>query len=169
MGEMARMRSRTFRLTCAALVLISRPVLAHPIHTTLTIVASDASHHILTLRIRVFADDFSASVARFAGRRAPADSSAPPGDVLRYVRSKISVIDAHGTPTVLEACGVTRQHELYWLCFTSRPATGTAGVLVQNQMLAELHGDQVNIVQVERGVSARTFLFTRGSPPVILP
>jgi hypothetical protein len=138
---------------------------AHAIHTTMTEVTSDASG--VTLRIRTFADDFSASVARFAGRTVPADSSAPELDVLRYVRARFTAT-VGGTPAVLQPCGMRRAAELYWLCFRI-PRPARAAVLIRNQMLTELHADQVNIVQLAGSGARRTMLFTARSNPAPLP
>ena len=134
---------------------------AHPIHTTLTKVSID--DRVVTFNVRTFADDFSATVARFAGRTPPADSSAPGPDVLRYAQKYFTIVDAAGKPVALESCGVKRANELYWLCFKATFPGGSKGARVRNQMLTELHADQVNIVQLEPPAARRTLLFTKGS------
>lgn len=153
------------RALCALLAVaaVAPAAHAHPIHTTLTVVTSDATG--ISLNIRAFADDFSATVAKFAGKRAPADSSAPDADVLRYVRAQFAVKDASGKQVELQPCGVRRAAELYWLCFRAVLPRGVSGTLVRNQMLTELHSDQVNIVQVESKGARKTLLFTKGSAP----
>jgi len=148
---------------CVAIALHAPVARAHPIHTTLTVVTTDATG--ISLSIRAFADDFSATVAKFAGKRAPGDSSAPEADVLRYVRAQFSVTDAAGAQVELQPCGVRRAAELYWLCFKAALPRGANGALVSNQMLTELHSDQVNIVQVETKGARKTLLFTKGSAP----
>jgi uncharacterized protein DUF6702 len=142
---------------------------AHPIHTTLTVVTPSIDGRTLMISVRAFADDFSASVARFAGLRAPADSSVVADEVTRYVRAQFSVSTATGAPLVLEPCGVTRSRELYWLCFRVALPLGLRGTTVRNQMLTELHPDQVNIVQLEKGVERKSYLFTKGSAASVLP
>lgn len=134
---------------------------AHPIHTTLTRVTT--TRNVLTLNVRTFADDFSATVARFAGRAAPRDSSAPVADVLRYLQATFRVVDAAGKPVALESCGIRREKELYWLCLKATSAGGMRGVRIGNQMLTELHSDQVNIVQLAPPAARRTMLFTKSS------
>lgn len=146
-----------------ALALIARPVFAHPIHTTLTILATADGGRTITVSVRAFADDFSATVAAFAGKRAPADSSAVAEDVTKYVRAHFTFADASGAPLVMEPCGVRRANELYWLCYRVTLPAGPRGVKVRNQMLTELHPDQVNIVQLESGSIRKSYLFTKGS------
>lgn len=139
---------------------------AHPIHTTLTKVSVE--RNAITFNVRAFADDFSATVAKFFGRPAPTDSSVSASEVLRYAQSFFSVSNASGTPVVLESCGIKRANELYWLCFRAPMPKGTAGARVRNHMLTELHADQVNIVQMEPPSARRTMLFTKGSPFVMV-
>jgi len=134
---------------------------AHAIHTTLTVATVAPAG--LTLQIRTFADDFSAAVARFAGKRAPADSSAPDADVTRYVLAHVELRDGRNQRVVLQPCGFRRAAELYWLCFRAPAATGS-GYRFLNTMLSEFHADQVNIVQLDNRGARRTLLFTRGSP-----
>lgn len=160
--------SRIGVLAClAATLAIPTVANAHEIHTTLTVLTRNATG--VTINIRTFADDFSASVARFARKPAPADSSAPLPDVQRYVRAHFAIRDGAGRILPLETCGVRRAAELYWLCFRAPLATDAVrGTYIRNQMLTELHADQVNIVQVDDRGARRTVLFTRTSAPALL-
>jgi voltage-gated potassium channel Kch len=156
---------------CAtALALIARAADAHPIHTTLTVLTPDAGGRGVTLTIRAFADDLSASVARFAGRAAPRDSSMLADEVARYVRGRVRVLDAAGVEATLAPCGVRRARELYWLCFHVALPAGMRGARIGNQLLTDLHSDQVNILQLELvpGRGRKSYLFTPGSPAVVL-
>ena len=153
------MRSRILAL-CAGVMLGCAPALrAHDIHTTMTSITRDGDG--LRIRIRSFADDFSASVARHAGRPAPADSSAPAIDVFRYVSTHFSVRDVQGRAVPLEPCGVERAAEVYWLCFRVSPAHRAAIHTIRNGLLMERYADQVNIVRLALPGEQRTLLFTR--------
>jgi hypothetical protein len=146
------------------LLLVPNVARAHAIHTTLTVVTADAGG--VTLMIRAFADDFSSSVARHAGRPVPADSSAPAGDVARYLAARLS---ANSGASVLQVqpCGIRRTGDVYWIC--ARIAARTlVGLALRNSMLMELHADQINIVQVNTNGARRTLLFTRASPSAVL-
>jgi hypothetical protein len=134
------------------------PARAHPIHTTLTVVTVDATHHTVTLSIRAFADDFSAVVARAAGRAAPADSSVSQDDIARYVRARFTIAGA-----TLEPCGVQRTSDAYVMCFRATLRTDVGATVIRNAILTELHTDQVNIVQVQSGSARTTHLFTKES------
>ncbi len=152
-----------------ALVLVSlrgTALLAHPIHTTMTVATADATG--VTFRVRTFADDFSATVARFAGKQPPSDSSAVEIDVQRYIGAHFSVFDKSGARVALVSCGTRREKELYWLCFRAALPSGGRGATIRNQMLTELHSDQVNIVQVESSGAKKTMLFTKGSAAALI-
>jgi hypothetical protein len=140
--------------------LAAAPVHAvHSTYTTIKIEDGDA-----TIRIRTFADDFSASVARFAGREVPRDYSAPAPDVDRYVAAHFRVMSADGTALRLQSCGLGRERDAYRLCFRVSTRASIRALRIRNLMLTELHADQINIVQVEVDGARRTHLFTKDSP-----
>lgn len=141
--------------------------LVHEIHSTHTTVQVERG--VLLMQIRTFADDFSASVARFAGREAPADSSVRPGEVERYVRAALLVTDARGGQLTLDGCGIERRADVYELCFRVAAAPGAGLGEFRNLLLTDLHADQVNIVQFTWSGRRRTELFTRTTAPVRIP
>lgn len=139
--------------------LVARIANAHPIHTTLTAVSQQQGE--IRLSVRAFADDFSASVAVFAGRTPPADWVVTDSDASRYLASRIRVWDAAKRSLTLTSCGIRRERELYWLCLRVSGAPELRGLHLENRLLTERHEDQVNIVQVGVEGSRRTLLFTR--------
>ncbi|QJR37101.1 DUF6702 family protein [Gemmatimonas groenlandica] len=139
---------------------LASPARAHAIHTTHTTVTADAQGY--TLTVRAFADDLSASVARFSGRTPPADSSVRVPELVAYATARLTPTTAAGKPLIMQSCGVKRMQDAYVLCFRLVTATRTAPLRLGNQMLSELHADQVNIVQCDVAGSRRTNLFTRG-------
>ena len=154
---------RTVSRTALLLVAATRVADAHAIHTTVTQLTVDAQG--VTLSIRAFADDISATVARNAGRPAPADFALPEDAALQYVRAQFMIGDAARGLLRLEACGVRRAQDMYWLCFRAKAPAGVSGMAVRNQILTEMHADQINIVQVEQGAARQTLLFRKGSAP----
>ncbi len=161
----ASMRGLRMALAVGVMVIPST-AMAHEIHTTMTVVTASPTG--VTFTVRSFADDFSASVARHAGRAVPRDSSVRAIEVTRYVQSQLQVHDASGRVLALEACGIRRQGELYFACFRVRGVSSLEGLRVRNRILTETHADQVNIVQVEGRGARRTLLFTRASAPAVL-
>lgn len=150
------------RLVVALLLSVSASTTAraHAIHTTHTTVTADAQGY--TLTVRAFADDLSASVARFSGRTPPADSSVRVPEVVAYATARLQPVNAIGVRLSLQSCGVKRVQDAYVLCFRIATTPNTVPLRLGNQMLAELHADQVNIVQCDIAGSRRTNLFTRG-------
>lgn len=162
-GGMLRTVSRTVSRAALLLLAASRVADAHAIHTTVTQLTVDATE--VRLTIRAFADDISATVARHAGRPAPADFALPEDATLRYVRAQFMIGDGARGLLQLEPCGVRRAQDMYWLCYRARAPRGLAGMSVRNQILTEMHADQINIVQVETGAARQTLLFRKGSAP----
>lgn len=151
------MRAAVVLLLSLALSSTAR---AHAIHTTHTTVTADAQGY--TLTVRAFADDLSASVARFSGRTPPADSSVRVPELVAYATARLAPVNAGGARLALQSCGVKRVQDAYVLCFRIATTPGAVPLRMGNQMLAELHADQVNIVQCDVAGSRRTNLFTRG-------
>lgn len=159
---MNRRRSLTYSFVSLLLsCLAPRVSHAHPIHTTMTAVSADKSG--ITFSVRSFADDFSASVALFAGRKPPTDSSVTEHDVASYLAAHLRVLDARGQALTLRSCGTTRARELYWLCVRVDGPTDVRVLRVENRILTERHADQVNIVQVDASGVRKTILFTKRS------
>lgn len=134
---------------------------AHPIHTTLTVVTPARGS--ATLMLRVFADDFATVVARHAGQPTPRDSSASIADAYRYLSSRIHLQTSDGRRIAFVSCGLRRQAEVYWACLRVPMPADARDILLQHQVLTELHDDQVNVVQVASDGARRTMLFTRSS------
>ena len=155
--------SGVVRRTAALMLLASSVADAHAIHTTVTQMTVDGRG--LTVMIRAFADDLSSSVASHAGHPAPADHSVPESDALRYIQAQFVIGMADRRLVTFESCGLRRAEDMYWLCVRAPSVQGLAGGAIKNQMLTELHADQINIVQVDdRGVR-QTLLFRKGSAP----
>src|SRR5262245_13830099 len=88
--SLSRVRNVVMMLAATSMLAMMPQVAnAHPVHSTLAVVAVDASG--ITIRLRAFADDFSTAVAKFAGKRAPSDSSASTDDIARYAAARFDV------------------------------------------------------------------------------
>ncbi|WP_373061699.1 DUF6702 family protein [Gemmatimonas sp.] len=164
MATLSAVRRAAVLLLCSC--SLTSPARAHAIHTTHSTVTADAQGY--TLTVRAFADDLSASVARFNGRTPPADSSVRVPELVAYAMARVGIASAAGVQVVLQSCGVKRMQDTYVLCFRVATNPRTATLKLGNQMLVELHSDQVNIVQCDVAGSQRTHLFTRGRAPTII-
>ncbi len=147
---------------------IARPAaVRHEIHSTLTV--ATVERNAIELRIRIFADDFSASVAAFAGHAAPSDSSVRADEGDRYVQQRVVVTDAAGNTLPLRSCGIERVRDVYLVCYRAEGSGARAPVRLSSLLLTELHTDQVNVVRFESGGSRRTTLLTKSSPAAPIP
>lgn len=154
----------------ALLLGVTAPLVAaplHEIHSTLTVAKIERGA--VELRIRTFADDFSASVAAFHGRVAPADSSVAAGEIDRYVRAHVRLVDRDGRLVRLESCGVERVREVYLLCYRAERLPRGSALRLTQAMLTEMHTDQVNVVQFVTASGKRSTLLTRDAPSIAVP
>jgi hypothetical protein len=142
---------------------VATTAMAHEIHTTHTTVTANATGY--TLTIRAFADDLSASVARFSGRPAPKDSSVTVTALLAYVQDRLVVTSGAGKGLAVQSCGLRRVQEVYLVCLAVPDAVASGSLRLGNQLLSELHTDQVNIVQCDVAGTRHTHLFLRGRAP----
>lgn len=156
------------RLIASALLtaVIAPPLAAHAIHTTMSVISTDAQG--TTMMVRAFADDFAASIAAATGKPLRSDWLVDEADAMAYARTRLRLADPQGRAVPLTSCGLRRERELYWLCIrVARPA-GVDGLQLTNLLLTERHPDQVNIVQWVRGASRTTLLCTKASPSSVL-
>jgi hypothetical protein len=143
-----------------AMLLVAPAAEAHPVHSSLTEIARAADGGI-TLRIRVFADDFATAAARLAGVRPPADHAVSDAIAARYVATVVRVTD-DGAAVELTLAGQRREGEVVWLELRGGGKRRGGSLRVLNTILFDLHADQVNVVQSNRRSGRHTLLFTRG-------
>jgi len=130
----------------------------HPLHTTLTEVAVEATG--LRVTIRGFAADFAAATAprRDATPRGAASDSAIGG----YVASAVIVVDQAGRRVALGGVEIRRTGDLVWITLRAPRVKTLRGVKLACALFVELFDDQVNIVQEAATGVRHSLLFTRG-------
>ena len=102
--------------------------------------------------IRFFIDDFEMAVSQHAKRRLKLDT--PPAlklkanadAVLAYIRDRVELKSAKGTPVKFTWVGMEAQAEMIWIYFAGKLAGGLANAQLRHRTLHELYEDQVNIV-----------------------
>jgi len=147
---------------CSAIAVDARTAWTHPLHTTLTEIALDSTDGSMRLTIRAFADDFSAVVAKHAGRPRPADYNVPAADIASYVASAVSVEDPNGKHAPLVWIGLRRTGDLMWITMRVPSVRALRGVKLASTLLFENFDDQVNIVQTTYDGHHHSMLFTSG-------
>jgi hypothetical protein len=166
-GTGRAVRGRVARLAAVLMLPVALGAargVRHPLHTTLTRIARGAEARTLDVTVRVFVDDFSAAVARRGGAGGPAVTPPPDSAAHAYVAAALTLTDGAGHRVPLRWVGARRTNDLLWLSFVAGVPTAD-GLRVANQLLVELHADQVNIVQADVGGRRTSLLFTRGDGP----
>ncbi|HUQ20624.1 MAG TPA: DUF6702 family protein [Gemmatimonadaceae bacterium] len=142
----------------ATLLVASRSVDAHPLHTSLAEIVYDAAHKQLQISIRVFADDLTKASDAYAHSR--------PGTKEQrfdtYARSSFLITDRSGRAIALQSCGGKLVSDLMWLCFRAPAPDGFSGFKVTHRILFDLYGDQINLVQAANGGKKQSLLFVHG-------
>ena len=132
---------------------------AHPLHTTLADVSIDADGT-LRMTFRAFADDFSAAVARHAGKPRPANFAVADPDVASYIAATVVLRDSNGRIVPLVWAGTRRTGDLMWVTARAGAVRSLKGVRVSYSTLFDAFPDQVNILQANDNGRRHTVLFT---------
>ena len=145
----------------AALGIAATPALSwsHPLHTTLADVSIDADGS-CRVTLRAFVDDFSAAVARHAGKPKPGDFAVADRDVASYVSSTINIQGPDGRTVPLAWVGTRRTGDLLWITVVASGVRSLKGVRVVYSTLFDTFPDEVNILQANENGRRHTVLFT---------
>jgi hypothetical protein len=162
MVTIARRLVAMLAVVALALALETRLAWSHPLHTTLTDVAIDSTDGTMRLTIRAFVDDFSAAVARHAGKPRPADYQVLDTDVASYVTATVAVEDPSGRRAPMIWGGSRRTGDLMWVTVRVPSVRSLRGVKLTSALLFDVFSDQVNIVQTMHEGRRHSTLFTAG-------
>ena len=147
-------------VSCLALLLAAaRPAFVHPLHTTLAELSYDPAARVLSVSLRVFADDFAAAVTGRTGARA-GGAMPPDSAMFRYVSERFGVAAPGAGAVALRWCGVRRAGDVLVLCLRATAVRPLAGAHVRSALLNEVFADQVNLVQASYGGRRQMLLFT---------
>ena len=162
-------RARRMSALLATFLFCGAPgtVYAHAIHTTLTeiVLTEDGT---VSVRIRTFADDFSAAVARHEQVAQRKDYVVADGEAARYLDAALKLTDSRGMIVSLTMISQRRTGDVVWLELRASKIS-LSGASIRNAMLFAVHEDQVNIVKASYGHTSYTTLFSSGDGAKKLP
>jgi hypothetical protein len=149
-------------VTALLLSLVLRLVQpAHPMHTS--VVELRDSEGEISVRIRVFEDDFMAVLER----QRPTEK--PDSTMSRYVQARFALADRQSRPIRLRWETPERSGGVLLLQLQGSVPGGLAGTKVKSTLLCDRFPDQINIVRAIYGGQTATLLFTSGDGAKILP
>lgn len=173
-NDKARGGSPRLRIACVVAVALTmsatqpRVARAHPLHTTVTDLRR-APDGIVTLRVRTFADDFSAAVARAARTTARGDHHVDDAAALAYLVRGLT-LQVAGRSLALRLVAQHRDGDVTWLELRADEAVPSLrGARILNRLLTEFHADQVNVVKASYEGRSFTTLFSPGEGAKALP
>jgi hypothetical protein len=135
----------------------------HPMHTAVVEITYQPVSRLAAIQIRVFRDDFGATIAR-APNATPIDSA-----MARYVRGAFHLTDRAGRTLPLRWDGAEQSGDVMVLRLSAPAPEGLHGAQVLSALLCDRFEDQVNIVRAAYEGHTRTLLFTRGDGAKSLP
>ncbi len=145
-----------------------RTAAAHPLHTAVTELRLE-SDGALSLRVRTFADDFSAAVARATRTAVLPNHQVSDAAAARYVASVVT-LQVAGVAVGWRLVAQRRDGDVTWLEFRAeRSWPSLRDARFVNRMLMEFHADQVNVLKAQYDGRSFTTLFSRGEGAKALP
>ena len=142
-----------------SIALTPRLSWSHPLHTTLAEISIDPDGS-CRITLRAFVDDFTAAVARHAGKPKPADFAVSAPDIASYVASTVIIRGRDGRNIPLSWVGVRRTGDLMWITVRASGVRSLEGIRAVYSTLFEAFPDQVNILQASDNGRRHTVLFT---------
>ncbi|MEO8577118.1 MAG: DUF6702 family protein [Gemmatimonadales bacterium] len=153
--------SRAVVIAIATACTIPAEARAHPLHTTYTELSISRDGRSARALIRVFADDFTATVLKAypAGRRSSRDFERA---AFTYAAHRFRIISTRGTLYTLGWCGLRKEANFIWLCVGSDRLAPGDHLKLTNHLLDEVFNDQINVVRYSHRENVGHLLFAQG-------
>lgn len=151
----------------AFLLLWSAPAGMHPYYISVTEIVHNPRLSRLELTLRIFVDDLEKAVAGHQALesfyiRDPDDPQTR--ELIRLYLLEYLALQIDGQAAVPEYLGGEVEDDTFW-AYLKVDGVERFGVLnIENRLLFELFGEQLNLVHVQQGDSIRTFRLTAERP-----
>ena len=140
----------------------------HDFHTSLTQMQFEAKSQTVEISIRMFTDDLETALTRENGGK-PVQFGGPtrPDQLLeRYVRRHFVVADSQRKPKPYTYVGYEQESDAHWV-YIEMPASGSdtfKNIVIKQDILMDLFGDQVNLVNIQYQQQKKTVVFRNNQP-----
>ncbi len=140
----------------------------HPFHTSVTEMRFDARQRSFEISVRIFTDDLETALTRFNNGK-PVHLSqlpAPEADRLleRYLRAHLSVATGPQSRKNYQYIGHETEADAQWIYLELPFAESFRNVVMQQNVLMETFGDQVNLVNLHYGEQHKTIIYRADTP-----
>ena len=149
---------RAVTLLVALLLAVTESGTAHPLHTSFTEISQDRDG-VVTMSIRLFADDFGATLDSLRKAGAPSAEAA----ARLYLFRSVAVLVA-GKAVPLTWCGMRSDSGLTWLCARSAQPVPRERLQVRNALMFDRFRDQISIVRWSGTSETRTLVLSARVP-----
>jgi hypothetical protein len=142
------------------LLLSASATTLHEFHTSLAQVHYNQSNRSFEITLRVFTDDLEAALTLLNNRH-KVTIDAPQTDKLieQYLNKHFVLLDKQNQQKALSFIGKEVEVDVTWIYAEVPVAEPATGLRLQNSVLTEMFGDQVNIVNFKYLTTVRTFMF----------
>lgn len=146
-------------LIVALLLVIAKPVNAHPLHTSFTEIVKDAHTGRIAVSVRLFSDDFQAALDSMMAASSMGGVSR---DALarRYFERSVSIQHRSGNQIGLAWCGMRTEDDLTWICARSIAPVPSGKLLIRNELMFDRFADQISIVRWTAAAGIRTIVLS---------
>jgi hypothetical protein len=151
---------RSVALVVALLLTVAGRVDAHPLHSSFTEITRERGGT-LVLAIRLFADDFGATLDSL---RAKSPGASRETVAKEYLARAVAITGLDGQAVSLEWCGMRSEDELVFLCARSAEPVRKGALRLRNALMFDRFADQISIVRWQRGSGTRTLVLSARAP-----
>jgi hypothetical protein len=140
--------------------LFTAPSTLHEFHTSLAQVHYNQSSRSFEITLRVFTDDLEAALTLMNNNN-KVTIDAPQADQLiaQYLNKHFALLDRQNQKKELTFIGKEVEVDVTWIYAEIPVPDLPSGMRLQNSVLTELFGDQVNMVNFKYLSTIRTFMF----------
>lgn len=140
----------------------------HDFHTSLTQMHFDPKSQTVEVSIRLFTDDLETALTRENGeKKVRFESADKPNQLLeKYVRRHFLVADSQRKQRAYTYLGYEPEGDAQWV-YLEMPAAGAEpfkNIVIKQDILMDLFGDQVNLVNIQYHQQKKTVVFRNNQP-----
>ena len=154
------MRILTIILITSVLVLVAN---AHVYHTSLTRIDYNSKENSVEITIQTFTHDLEAAIEKRIGKRINLEKSSDAKQVLLdYLNERLVIKNKSGEQKKLQMVGIEIQADAIFVYAETQMPEGLEAATLENRVLLEQFGDQVNLVTVRFNDAKQDLVFKAG-------
>ena len=136
---------------------------AHVYHTSLTRIDYNSKENSVEITIQTFTHDLEAAIEKRIGKRINLEKSSDAKQVLLdYLNERLVIKNKSGERKKLQMVGIEIQADAIFVYAETKMPEGLEAATLENRVLLEQFGDQVNLVTVRFNDAKQDLVFKAG-------